>query len=500
MRSLRSRLILSHLLPILVLIPVIGVALIYLLETQFLLANYARELARQAVLVADIAGNYTEIWFDPERAQAFVRTVSPRVTAKVMLLDPTGRLLVSSDPNDSQFIGQVFAEENIRKLLEGDGEPQVSYRASEISDVVVPVVTSGNRLLGFVRLVNPLASAYERSETLRQVTLWVMAGGLLLGVILAVVLATDLEKPLRRVTQAVLRLGEGNAARSPARRDGAGEENSPVQASLHNSQIAGELPLAEEGPEEVRLLARAVNGLVERLQSLEESRRRLLANLVHELGTPLGALRSAIQALHGGADQDPELRAELLEGMDSEVGRLKNLLEELAHLHDQVLGSLELNIQTVNLAEWLPVTVGTWREAAQDKHLAWRVDVPSDLPAVQADPNRLAQALGNLISNAIRYTPEGGRIAIRAWLDEAAVPDGARLAISVEDSGPGLHAEDQARIFTPFYRGRAARRFSEGMGLGLTIARDLVAAHGGELKVDSRPGQGSRFTILLLSP
>jgi signal transduction histidine kinase len=489
MRSLRSRLILSHLLPILVLIPVIGVALVYLLETQFLLANYARELVRQAVLVADIAGGYTEIWFDPDRAQTFVRQVSPRVTAKVMLLDPTGRLLVSSDPNDSQFIGQVFAEDNIRNLLQGDGEPQVSWRASEISDVVVPVVTSGNRLLGFVRLVNPLASAYQRSEILRQVTLWVMVGGLLLGVILAVVLATDLEKPLRRVTQAVLQLREGNAPNGPGKRAAPG--------AVLNGGIPGELPLVEEGPEEIRLLARAVNGLVERLRSLEESRRRLLANLVHELGTPLGALRSAVQALRGGADQDPELRVELLEGMDSEVSRLKNLLEELAHLHDQVLGSLELNIQTMNLTEWLPVTVGTWREAAQEKHLAWEVDVPADLPALQADPNRLAQALGNLISNAIRYTPEGGRIAIRAARQEAIPPDGPRLAISVEDSGPGLHPDEQARIFTPFYRGRAARRFSEGMGLGLTIARDLVAAHGGQLKVDSSYDQGSRFTIEL---
>jgi len=496
MRSLRSRLILSHLLPILVLIPVIGVALVYLLETQFLLANYARELVRQAVLVADIAGGYTEIWFDPDRAQSFVRQVSPRVTAKVMLLDPTGRLLVSSDPNDSQFIGQVFAEENIRKLLEG-GEPQVSYRASEISDVVVPVVTSGNRLLGFVRLVNPLASAYQRSETLRQVTLWVLAGGLLLGVILAVVLATDLEKPLRRVTQAVLRLGEGDGTYGSGQRGVPEPGKSAELGPPVSVNTPAGLPLAEEGPEEVRLLSRAVNGLVERLRSLEESRRRLLANLVHELGTPLGALRSAIQALRGGADQDPELRAELLEGMDSEVSRLKNLLEELAHLHDQVLGSLELNIQTVNLAEWLPVTVGTWREAAQDKHLSWEVDVPSDLPDLQADPNRLAQALGNLISNAIRYTPEGGHIAIRAALHEAVPPDGSRLAISVEDSGPGLHPDDQARIFSPFYRGRAARRFAEGMGLGLTIARDLIAAHGGELKVDSVPDKGSRFTIWL---
>ena len=108
MKSLRSRLILNTLIPLLVIIPVTGILITYLLETQVFLGNITNELTRQAVLVADTASAYLEIWQDPVRAQAFVTHISPRLTAKVMLLDPEGRLIVSSDPDDSFLIGQVF--------------------------------------------------------------------------------------------------------------------------------------------------------------------------------------------------------------------------------------------------------------------------------------------------------------------------------------------------------------------------------------------------------
>jgi len=461
MRSLRSRLIVSHILPILVIIPVIGVAVLYLLETQLLLANYTNELVRQSVLVAEVAGAYTEIWFDPSRAQAFVNQVSPRVTAKVMLLDPTGRLLVSSDANDSGLIGQVFNQENIERLLEGDTDPQINYKDSQVSEVLVPVITPSRRLLGVVRLDNPLSVVYERAQALRRATVWVLAGCLLLGVILGSILATDIARPLRKLTQAV----------------------SQVTVSPQLS------PIEETGPEEIRSLERAFNTLLERLRTLEGGRRRLLANLVHELGRPLGALHSAVQALRGGADEEPELRKELLAGMDGELDRLQSLLDDLSHLHDQVLGPLELNLQAVPLSDWLPLVSAPWREAANEKGLQWMSETPEQLPTLKADPDRLAQALGNLLSNAIRYTPSGGTVTMRVLVEPET------CSIQVEDNGPGIEPEEQGKVFSPFYRGRSARRFSDGMGLGLTITRDLVEAHGGNLVIDSQPGQGSRFTI-----
>lgn len=247
--------------------------------------------------------------------------------------------------------------------------------------------------------------------------------------------------------------------------------------------------LPETGPKEAQALAQEVNALVARLRSLEQARRKLLANLVHELGRPLGAILSAIQALLGGADQDASLRTDLLAGMESEVRRLHRLLDDLAGLHDQVVGGLELARETVDLGAWLADTLAPWRQAAHERGLDWKVTVSGTLPITTLDPDRMAQALGNLLSNAIKYTPRGGSISVEAGADADAA------WVTVRDSGPGIPPTEQERIFTPFYRGQSDRRFPQGMGLGLSIARDLVTAHGGRIEVDSTPSRGSAFTL-----
>jgi signal transduction histidine kinase len=281
--------------------------------------------------------------------------------------------------------------------------------------------------------------------------------------LIGLLLALNMGRPLRRATLAVFNLSRGN---------------------LQQVQV-------ERGPTEVRLLLRAVNTLADRLHGLEQARSQLLANLVHELGRPLGAVHSAIYALRGRAGNDESTRQELLVGMEGEVLRLERLLDDLAHLHDQILGTLELDKQTINLITWLPQTLISWEQAAAAKQLQWQLDVLSGLPSLEADPTRLAQAVGNLASNAIKYTPETGRINISAG------QQGGHIWISVQDTGLGIAAEEQTKIFDPLYRGSTGGRFPQGMGLGLNITRNLVKAHGGTIEVDSEPGRGSRFTLWL---
>jgi len=132
-----------------------------------------------------------------------------------------------------------------------------------------------------------------------------------------------------------------------------------------------------------------------------------------------------------------------------------------------------------------------WRTVAQEKGLEWQTDIASDLPEVEIDPDRMSQVIGNLISNAIKYTPQGGAIAVTADASKDVVNFG------ICDTGPGIDPEEQERIFEPFYRSQAHRRFPQGLGLGLTIARDLVEVHGGTLELVSEPGEGSCFTIHL---
>jgi len=341
---------------------------------------------------------------------------------------------------------------------------EVTMNNKQITDISVPVFNVNAQLIGFVRMTNPLANIYQRSQELRQLMLFVLIGGLLLGILLSWILGREVEKPLRQTTQAAYRLASGD----------------------HPT------PLPESGPNETRLLQSAFNTLVERLQTMESSRKRLLGNLVHELGRPLGALRSASQALLGGAVNDPQLSHELLQGMDDELVRLQGLLNEVSHLHEQVLGNLDLRMQDVLLIPWFQALLPTWQRLAADKKLNWENQIAEDLPPTfYFDPDRMAQALSNLISNAIRYTPPGGKINLSLRKNEES------LLINVTDTGPGIQPEEAQQVFEPYKRGQAAQRLPEGMGLGLSIARDLVQAHGGTLVLDESVHPGTSITIQL---
>jgi signal transduction histidine kinase len=465
MRSLRTRLIVSHILPLLLILPLIGVALVYILESQVLLVDLSEELAQHGALSAEYAIDRPAIWSDNTEAEHFVTLFSVQSQSHVMLFDAEGVLLADSASAPSGKLGQPMDMPYLGRALAGEQQVHVTYSRNvqaEVVQVLVPVVGADQNVVGVVRMSEYLSDVQHQLVRLRYLIALVLGIGLLIAAVVGLFLALNLGRSLRQVTEAIYGVASGGEWQA----------------------------LPEQDPEEIRLLLRAFNTLVERLRVLEESRQRLLANLVHELGRPIGALQSAIQALMSGADEDPELRQELLNGMDAQVKRLRPLLDSLTDLHGQVLGPLELNHVSTPLTGWLRRTIMPWRQAAHDQGLHWRSDIPDELPTVAIDPDRMAQVLGNLLSNAIKYTPDG-TISVEAEAREG------HVAIVVADTGIGIAAAEQEQVFEPFYRSQRDKRFPQGMGLGLSIARDLVEAHGGRLQVQSATGEGSRFTILL---
>ena len=466
LRSLRQRSILSHILPVAISVPLMGMALIYALESQVLLKNLTVELEGQAVLAAWDAQQSPGIWQGGAQAEEFAAYVAQAVGARVQLVDAAERLVASSDPADAGQVGQQLQIDGWATAVGGDPATRTEYSQgmqTEIVDALVPVKGPAQQVVGVVRLSHRLATVLERFVRLRYLIAAIMLGGLVLGAVAGLFLAIDLERPLQQVNDAVSRL-------------------------VSDEQAA---PLAEKGPQELARLEHSVNTLVERLHSAQQARRQLLSNLVHELGRPLGALDSAIQALKGRSGQDEAIRQELLVGMHGQLGRMRRLLDDLTELHGQALGALKVERRPTDMGAWLSQSLPSWREAARAKGLEWEASVPDYLPTLEVDPDRLGQALGNLLSNAVKYTPAGGKVSVTAGVGKDAV------WIQVGDTGPGIAAEEQERIFTPFYRNQKGGRFPQGMGLGLSIARSLVAAHGGWLDVESTVGEGSRFTIRL---
>lgn len=465
LRTLRRRLILSHVLPLLIVLPLMGASLVYALETRFLTPALSRELEGDARLLAVIAGDQPEIWEDPQYARSILNDPRVQGAARVTLLDTRGEPVAATDGDAVAPVDDLPDQPQFTAALAGATTTRLHHdpHLDDVFDIMTPIVGGDGRVVGVLRLTYSHATMFEELLQLRYVIALVVLVGLGLGAALGYVLATSISTPIQRVGQAIYDLARGE------RRD----------------------PLPVGGPLEIRRQVTAVNVLLERLHRLEEARRQLLANLVHELGRPLGALRSSLSAMERGAREDPQLLAEILEGMDQGLARLQSLLEELTHLHGQVLGPLELDRQPVVLQAWLPQAMRPWQELAGEKGQRWEATIPAHLPPVMADPLRLSQAIGNLASNAIKYTAADGAIFITAGESDEEV------WIKVCDTGPGVASEELDAIFTPFFRGAQEKRIKQGMGLGLTIAHDVVVAHGGHIEVQSERGAGSHFSIYL---
>ncbi len=461
MRTLRGQLVLSHILPFLLVLPLITVALWYLIETQVLLASLSQRATEQATLLVQAVRRQLGVLDDPELAQSFVASLAVSLDGRVLLLGPEGQALAALGADTAS---RTVQPAGLATALRGETSVLVSYGLDgQGVEVLAPIRDESGRIVGVVGVIKTLTGINSLVGRLRTAMVAALLLEIVLGAVVGVVLARRLARPIDATAGAVVDLAEGR----------------PMVA------------VAEQGPRETRQLARAANTLAERLRLLEETRRRSLANVVHEIGRPLGAVRSAVHVLRGPAGDDPAIREELLGGVEAQIERMQPLLDDLAQLHGQVTGSITLNRQMTAVSAWLPPVLLPWRAAALDKGLDWQADVPERLPAVPIDPDRMAQVVGNLLSNAIKYTPAGGRVAVSSGADETGV------WISVADSGPGISPEEQQRVFEAFYRSERDRRFPQGLGLGLTIARDLTVAHGGRLDLESEPGQGCRFTIRL---
>ncbi|OGO28756.1 MAG: hypothetical protein A2Z16_11030 [Chloroflexi bacterium RBG_16_54_18] len=459
-RSLRSRLVLSHILPFVLIIPLVGIAMAYLLETRLLLPLVYGGLDKDARLVAEISRVQPVLWENEVLARRFVDGISPYLSGQVSILALNGNVLASSGEGELQM-GERRVE--LPDLSGVDPQGVVQLKNGPLAEVFTPVYDLDGRPLGVIRLTSRVVTVLDQVYQLRYLLAAILALGVLAGLGLGSYLALSLERPIKRVADSIQELAAGSR----------------------------QLQVEEQGPAEILSLAHSFNVLVVRLNSLEQARRQLLANLVHELGRPLGAIRSAILALVKGATDDPQLSGELLAGLDGETLRLQRLLDDLAGLHDQVLGMLELDRQPVMLQDWLPEIVSPWEAAAREKGLSWTLQVETDLPEIELDPDRLAQALGNLLSNAVKFTPSGGQVAVSVRRFEK------ELVLEVADSGPGIPASEQERVFQLFYRGSQGRRIVQGMGLGLSIARQVAEAHGGRLDLESQPPEGSRFHLSL---
>jgi two-component system phosphate regulon sensor histidine kinase PhoR len=219
-------------------------------------------------------------------------------------------------------------------------------------------------------------------------------------------------------------------------------------------------------------------------------RRDFVANVSHELRTPLAAIKAVIETLADGAAEDPSVSRDFLSRADDEVDRLIELVEELLELSRIESGELPLALRPTDVPKVLEDVIRRLMPQARRKHLEVSLDIDKKMPFLHVDSVRLERAVVNLLHNAIKFTPEHGRVALSAMHDE----DG--LTVQVRDNGIGISAQDLPRVFERFYKVDQSRA-SGGSGLGLALVKHAVEAHGGRMQVESRLGQGTTFTLTI---
>jgi len=239
-------------------------------------------------------------------------------------------------------------------------------------------------------------------------------------------------------------------------------------------------------------LAQAFNSMSNDLERAEKLRQNMVADIAHELRTPLSNVQGYLEALRDGVIK-PD--AETIRSLSEEATLLSRLVDDLQELSLAEAGELKLNCQTENIAELINQTVTAVRGQPAAKKISVSIDLPDKLPPVNIDSHRISQVLRNLLENAVAHTAKGGSITV------AAKQQGNWVEVSVTDNGEGIPAEDLPNIFERFYRVDKSRaRATGGSGLGLTIAKRLVEAHGGKIEAQSELGKGSRFTFTLPAP
>jgi two-component system, OmpR family, phosphate regulon sensor histidine kinase PhoR len=248
------------------------------------------------------------------------------------------------------------------------------------------------------------------------------------------------------------------------------------------------IPLAGQGHLHVAVLLRDQT----RLRQLETVRRDFVANVSHELRTPVTAIHLLVETLQNGALGEPMEAAQFVERIGQEVTHLRQMVDELLELSLMEAGERPLHPAPVAVAE-LVHAADRLRPLAEERGVDLRFEIAAGTPPVIGETSRLALVLRNLVHNAIKFTPEGGTVTVRA--EPRA---GERVALQVCDTGVGITADALPRIFERFYKAdRSRQRDGDGAGLGLAIARHTVEAHGGHIGVESSLGHGTTFTVVL---
>ncbi len=477
MNSLRARLLLSYLVIIALTLLVIGAALVVLLGRNPLPEQLAyqrlNDIARASLRGLRVENNQLDLELAQVAADNDIRAlrISPEQT---VAFDSAGEYPIGS-PIDLERTRNSPGGPQGGPQQSGGGPPNSAGQEGEFIDpngqkwLYIGFGRQGQATNGHLIVLALPQPRFPTLEAFGDSLLRPLAQAGLIGVLLAIVFAvlisSSVTRPLRRTAAAANAIADGNY-----------DQQAP-----------------EEGPREVRDLAQSFNEMVQQVQASQELQREFLANVSHELKTPLTSIQGFSQAILDGAADNPGRAARIIH---DEAGRMRRMVDDLLDLARIESGQTKLRREYISLSELLTHVLENLSLRAAEQQVTLGHEI-SPLPRLTGDPDRLAQVFTNLVDNALTHTPAGGQISVLA-----AREDGGGVQISISDTGKGIPPEDLPHVFERFYQVDKSRKRSgqKGTGLGLTISKEITEAHGGKIWAESAEGQGTTFRVWLPLP
>jgi len=358
-----------------------------------------------------------------------------------------------------QLSSEYYEEDSFTTIVDSEHESTSLYAVS-------PVLNSSGQRIGKVCLLMPIEYLDVYITRLRLILVGAILFVILLGAGGSTLLTNYFSRQFTRAQELAATVAEGD----------------------YNLRIP------EEGPTELRDISRYLNQLAHKLQEQVKMRRTLLANVAHELARPLAGLQLGIESLRKGAIQNPDLADDLLVSMGQTIRRLEDLVDDVTLAAHPENRPIELNCTALAVEPFLQGIATRFWALAESRGIKLEVQVEGHLPSVYADEKRLNQIMGNLMDNAVKFTPHGKRIRLLAERK-----DKNSIQIRVHDGGSGFSSDEIEHLFEPFYQGNIGRRIKQGMGLGLAIAQQLAQAHNGKLEVTNHPAGGGLVILTLPS-
>jgi two-component system OmpR family sensor kinase len=471
--TLRSRLLLSYLAVIVTALFIVMLALLAasIVQTNRILPAL-RELAAVSLGLRREAAVLAEQGADLPAIRDALDQSAAEQGARALLLNRSNGRVVYDTGDGGDWTGRTIAD-----VIRPPGQyanldpnlPIGRYRAPDGVTWLVfaqPLTAQPTgRLLLLAARPEPSALGFFRQVYLRPLCLSGLIA-FLLSVLLALLIARSVARPL-----------QGMAGASEA---------------IAHGDFEQQLPLS--GPDEVQRLAASFNEMASQVSASQQAQRDLVANISHDLRTPLTSIRGWSQALLDGTAAGDERRQQAATVIHAEAGRMERMVKQLLDLARMESGQLELARQPVDLGQLLVEVKESFTPRAQEKGVAMALAL-QPAPQVIGDHDRLTQVFANLLDNALSHTPAGGQVRLALYL----LSDG-QVEIVVQDNGRGIPQEELSRIFERFYqvdKSRAGSAGGRGSGLGLAIVRELVEAHGGQITARSAPGQDTVFAVRL---